>query len=97
VPWNMTVQIVLLHYSKNGCSKLVIPKVVIVQSIGRNTRNEILCDEIARANKINANLDIILGLKCVLVLISSSVVPNTNDFLFLPIRENQIYTEFVVS
>ena len=70
---------------------------VIVQSIGRNSQNEILCDEIARANKINANLDIILGPKCILVLISSCVVPNTNDFLFLPIRENQIYSVFVVS
>ena len=93
----MTLQIVLLYNSRNGCSKLDIPKMVIVQSIGRNTQNEILCDEIARANKINANLDIILGPKCILVLISSCVVPNTNDFLFLPIRENQIYSVFVVS
>ena len=93
----MTLQIVLLYNSRNGCSKLVIPKMVIVQSIGRNSQNEILCDEIARANKINANLDIILGPKCILVLISSCVGPNTNDFLFLPIRENQIYSVFVVS
>ena len=47
----MTVQIVLLHYSKNGCSKSVIPKVVIVQSIGRNTQNEILCDEISTSEQ----------------------------------------------
>ena len=53
--------------------------------------------KLARANKINANLGIILGLKRVLVLNFVLSTPKYERLSSLTNKENQIYTVFVVS